>query len=114
MVGVVDVLGILLILFVNTAVSALATRFLRVRLNTRWGSALYVVVLIPFVLLAITMVLSGAFGIGPNLGSAVAVIGVTIVLPMSLGVTFDYVWMPSPEDVDLPEQRDNRKRVRRN
>ncbi|MFC7132530.1 MULTISPECIES: hypothetical protein [Salinibaculum] len=113
MVGVVDIIGLLLILFVNSAVAALATRFFRVRLNTRWGSAAYVVLLIPVVLLALTMVFSGVFGLGPNLGSAVAVLGVTIVVPMSLGVTFDYVWMPSPEEVDLPEQRD-RGRVRRN
>ena len=113
MVGVVDIIGLLLILFVNSAVAALATRFFRVRLNTRWGSAVYVVLLIPVALLALTMVLSGVFGLGPNLGSAVAVLGVTIVVPMSLGVTFDYVWMPAPDEVNLPEQRD-RGRVRRN
>jgi hypothetical protein len=113
MVGVVGILGLLVILFVNTAVTALVTRFFRVRLNTRWGSAVYVVLLIPLLLLALTMVLSGVFGLGPNLGSPAAVVGVTIIVPMALGVTFDYVWMPSPEDVDLPEQRE-RQRVRRN
>jgi apolipoprotein N-acyltransferase len=114
MVGVVDIIGLLLILFVNTAIAALATRFFRVRLDTQWGSAIYVVLLIPVALLAVTMVVSGAFGVGPNLGSPMAVIGVTVVVPMTLGVTFDYVWMPSPEEVDLPEQRDQRQRVRRN
>jgi hypothetical protein len=114
MVGVVGIIGLLLILFVNSAISALATRFFRVRLDTRWGSGVYVALCIPLVLLAVTMVLSGVFRLGPNLGSPAAVVGLTIVLPMTLGVTFDYVWMPSPDDVDLPEQQDTRQRVRRN
>jgi hypothetical protein len=113
MVGVLDILGLLLILFVNSAVAALATRFFRVRLKTQWGSAVYVVLLIPVALVALTMVFSGVFSLGPNLGSATAVVGLTVVVPMALGVTFDYVWMPAPDEVDLPEQRD-RGRVRRN
>lgn len=113
MVGVVDVIGLLLILFVNSALAALVTRFFRVRLHTQWGSALYVLLIIPVLLLVVTLVLSGVFGLGPNLGSPGAVVGLTIVVPLSLGVTFDYVWMPAPDDVEVPDTRDS-GRVRRN
>jgi hypothetical protein len=27
----------------------------------------------------------------------------TVVVPLTLGVTFDYFWMPTPEAVDLPD-----------
>mgnify|MGYP006283566813 FL=1 len=49
---------------------------------------------------------------GPDLGSAGMVLSLTVVAPGSVGVAFDYFWMPSPEDVDLPEARD-RRQVRR-
>ncbi len=114
MVDVAGVIGLLFILFLNSAISALATRFFRVRLNTQWGSAVYVVLIIPVVLLAVTMFLSGAFGVGPNLGTPAAVVGLTVMVPMAIGVTFDYVWMPSPDEVDLPDQRETGQRVRRN
>ena len=40
MVSVVDVVGLLVILGVNSAAAALGTRFFRVRLSTRWGSSM--------------------------------------------------------------------------
>ncbi|MFT4922914.1 MAG: hypothetical protein ACI8XM_002133 [Haloarculaceae archaeon] len=110
MVSVFEALGLAFIVLVNSAVAALLTRFFRVRLKTDWGSAVYVAVVIPVVLLILTML----FGtiMGPNLGSTGAVIGLTVVLPMSLGVSFDYFWMPTPEEVNLPDRRDRRE-VRR-
>jgi hypothetical protein len=98
-----ELLGLLFIVLVNTAATALATRFFRVRLETRWGSAVYTALLVPVLLVVLTLAI-GSLGIGPNLGSPTAVFGVTVVLPMAVGVAFDYFWMPSPEEVDLPEQ----------
>ena len=103
MVSVADVVGLLVILGVNSAVAALLTRFFRVRLKTRWGGMLYAVLLGSFALLVLTLVLGGA-GLGPDLGTPAAVVGVTVVLPLSLGIAFDYFWMPAPEEVDLPEE----------
>ncbi|MFD1585815.1 hypothetical protein ACFR9U_02380 [Halorientalis brevis] len=103
MVSVADVVGLLVILGVNTTIAALATRFFRVRLNTGWGSALYTALLLPLPLVAVVLVLGG-IGLGPNLGTANAVLGVTIVLPMALGIAFDFFWMPAPDEVDVPDR----------
>lgn len=102
MVSVVDVVGLLVILAVNCALAALLTRLFRVRLATQWGSVLYSLLGIPVVLLVVVLVLGGA-GLGPNLGDPATVVGVTILLPMSLGMAFDYFWQPAPDEVDLPE-----------
>ncbi len=104
MVTVVDVVGLLVILLVNGGASALLTRFFRVRLDTRWGPVVYVLLIVPVVLVVFVLVLSGVLGLGPDLGSGGLVVGLTVVLPMALGVAFDYFWMPAPEDVDLPAE----------
>ncbi|MEF8781623.1 MAG: hypothetical protein V5A39_07575 [Haloarculaceae archaeon] len=101
-----EVLGLTVIVFGNTVVAALLTRFLRVRLKTRWGSAAYIAFLVPIALLVSTLLFGSIFG--PNLGSAAAVVGVTVLLPLALGVSFDYFWMPAPEEVDLPERSGGR------
>lgn len=104
MVTLLDAFGLAVILLVNTATVALLTRFFRVRLYTRWGGALYSVVISPVVLVGLTLVLSGVLGLGPDLGSAAAVVALVVVLPLAVGLTFDYFWMPAPEEVDLPEK----------
>jgi len=110
MVAPLELVGLLFILLVNTAIAALMTRFFRVRLHTRWGSAIYTFLLIPVVLLATTIVLGTV--LGPDLGGPGTVITLTIVAPGATGVAFDYFWMPAPEEVDLPET-ENRRQVRR-
>jgi hypothetical protein len=110
MVSVVDVLGLAIIVLGNSAVAALLTRFFRVRLDTGWGSAAYVALGVPLVLLVSTLLLGSV--LGPNLGSPGAVVGVAIALPLAVGVSFDYFWMPAPDDVDVPDRRE-RGRVRR-
>jgi hypothetical protein len=107
MVTVLDAFGLAVILLVNTAVVALLTRFLRVRLHTRWGSALYALFLSPVVLFVLTLFLSGVLKLGPDLGSTAAVVALVIFLPMGTGLAFDYFWMPTPEEVDLPEKYDD-------
>jgi apolipoprotein N-acyltransferase len=112
MVTVVDAVGLVGLLLVNAAVVALMTRFFRVRLDTRWASFVYVLVLCPFVLVVVVLFVSGVLGLGPDLGSTGAVVVVTVALPLAAGVTFDYFWMPSPEEVDLPEQWEREDRSR--
>jgi hypothetical protein len=102
MVSAVGLAGLLVIVLLNSAVTALMTRFFRVRLNTSWGSLVYSVLLCPFVMFVVFMVLGTlGFGAGLNLGNGVAV-AVTILVPLAIGMTFDYVWMPSPDEVELP------------
>jgi hypothetical protein len=103
MISIVDVVGLLVILGVNSAAAALLTRFFRVRLDTRWGAALYAVLLGALALTVLTIVLGG-LGLGPNLGTPAAVVGLTVILPLATGIAFDYFWMPAPDDVDLPAE----------
>jgi cell division protein FtsW (lipid II flippase) len=107
MVDAADALGLALLVLVNSAAAALLTRFFRVRLQTRWGSLAYIAFAVPVALLVSTLVLGSV--LGPDLGSAATVVGVSILLPFSLGVSFDYFWMPAPEEVDLPERRNARR-----
>jgi hypothetical protein len=110
MVSVLDLVGLLLILFVNTAIAALLTRFFRVHMRTAWGSALYAVLVSPVLQLVVVLFGSGVVGLGPDLGSSAVVVGLTILTPLAVGVAFDYFWMPAPEDLDLPEQRTRDRR----
>ncbi|QIO24046.1 hypothetical protein [Haloarcula sp. JP-L23] len=102
MVSVVGLVGLLVIVLVNSAVTALMTRFFRVRMNTRWGSLVYSILLCPLAMFVLFMVFGVlGFGGGLNLSTTVAVL-LAIVVPLVVGMTFDYVWMPSPDEVDLP------------
>ncbi len=104
MVDAVGIVGLLVIVLVNSALAALMTRFFRVRLDTSWGSLLYALFLIPLTMVLVLFVLSGVFDLGADLGSRAAVITLTIAVPLALGLTFDYFWMPAPEEVELPER----------
>jgi len=103
MVGVLDLVGVLVIVLLNSGVTALMTRFFRVRLDTRWGSLLYALLLCPVALFVLLLVFSGVFKLGGNLGSRATVVTLMIFLPLALGMTFDYVWMPSPDEVEVPD-----------
>lgn len=102
MVSAVGLAGLLVIVLLNSALTALMTRFFRVRLNTRWGGLLYSILLCPVAMFVVFMVLS-VLGLGAGLGlSSGAAIGLAILVPLALGMTFDYVWMPAPDEVELP------------
>lgn len=103
MVSIGGIIQLFIIIVINTAAAALLTRFFRVRLNTDWGPVIYSVFLTPIVLVIFTQILGG-LGFGFDLGSARLVVGITIVLPLALGITYDYFWMPAPEEVELPEK----------
>lgn len=98
-------LGLAVMFAVHTAIAAVGTRLLRVRLSSRWGPIVYAVVVLPVVLVASTMVLSGVVGLGANLGDARTALFLLVVVPLALGMTIDYVWMPAPDEVQLPEAR---------
>lgn len=104
MASVVGLVGIVVIVAVNAAVAAVATRFFRLRLATSWGPVVYVAILVPPALVALTLVLSGVFGLGSNLGSTSTALLVAVVVPLALGVSVDLFWMPPPEEVELPER----------
>jgi len=110
MVAVIDVVGLLAILFVNTALAALLTRFFRVQMKTDWGSAVYVATVVPVLQLVVLLFGSGILNLGPDVGSPAMVIGLTIVTPLAVGVAFDYFWMPAPGDLDVPDERRGRGR----
>ena len=102
MVSAVDIVGLFIILGVNSVVAALLTRFFSVQLNTQWGPIVYSVLLTPLVLVILVLVMGGA-GLGPNLGSAATVLGLTVLVPLALGMSFDYFWQPSPDEVEVPD-----------
>ena len=103
MVTVLALAGLAVVVGVHTVVAAVATRLFRVRLESRWGPLVYTAVLVPVLLVLSTMVLTGVLGVGPDLGDAGTVVFVLIVVPTVLGVTIDYVWMPAPDEVELPD-----------
>ena len=100
MVSVFEAVGLVAIIGGNTAIAAVLTRVFRVYMKTHWGSVLYTLLITPVALLVVTLVAGTV--LGPNLGDPNAVVGLTILLPMTLGVAFDYFWMPAPDEVELP------------
>ncbi|EMA36620.1 hypothetical protein [Halococcus hamelinensis] len=103
MVSVVDLVGLSVVVLVNTGIAAVGTRLLRVTLATWWGVAVYGLVLVPAVETAVALVLTGPVGLGPNLGTPTAVMALVVALPFALGVAIDFFWMPAPDEVDLPD-----------
>lgn len=104
-----SIIGLVLfggVLVAHTLVAAVATRFFRLRLDTQFGWVLYSLTLIPVVLFLSTLVVSGVFQIGPNLGSSTVVFGVMIGLPLAVGLTLDLLYVAQPEEVELPNTRD--------
>lgn len=104
MVGVVGLTAVLVIILVNSTLAALATRFFRVRLATSWGSLLYTILFVPLGLVVLIPVYSFLFGRFMQVGSNTVLLIVAIVVPLSLGLTFDYFWMPAPDQVELSDQ----------
>ncbi|WP_254840666.1 hypothetical protein [Natronomonas marina] len=101
MVSVFEAVGLVVLLGLNTFLAAVLTRMFRVRMETRWGGVLYTLLLTPVVLVVATLLLGQI--LGPNLGDAATVLGVTVLVPLTLGIAFDYFWMPSPDEVEVPD-----------
>ena len=79
------------VLVAHTLIAAVATRFFRIRMETQWGSVLY------------ALLFAGVLGIGVDLGSSATVVGVMIGLPVALGFTVDVLYMPRPDEYELPD-----------
>ncbi|GAB6880455.1 hypothetical protein JCM17823_27290 [Halorubrum gandharaense] len=95
------------LLAVHTLLAGVLTRFFRLRLNTSWGWILYTALLTPAALLGSTLFFTGALGVGAgvDLGSPTAVIGILVFLPTVLGAAIDYLYVPPPEEYELPDTR---------
>lgn len=106
MVSVVSLVLLGVVLLIHTLIAAVMTRFFRLRLSTQWGYIIYALFLIPLVLFFSTLVFTGVLGIGVNLGSPAAALGIMIGMPMVLGFTIDTLYVPPPEAYEnLPESR---------
>ena len=99
--------SLLVLVAFHTFLAGVATRFFRLRLSTSWGSILYTAVLTPALLLVSTLVFTGALGVGTgiNVGSPTILLVLLIGLPLALGVAIDYLYVPSPDEYELPDTR---------
>jgi hypothetical protein len=100
MVSVLNLALLGVVLVINTLIAAVMTRFFRIRLKTRTGAVIYALLLIPVVLFVTTM-LFGAV-IPGNLGVSV-LLGLWIGMPLVLGFTIDVLYVPPPEEIELPD-----------
>lgn len=110
MASLLGVVGLVVLLGIHTLLAAVLTRFFRLRLESRWGWIVYSFLLIPPVLLASTLVLAGVIGLGVDLGSPAVAAAVTVGLPLALGFAVDTLYVPPPDEVDLPEPDTPRER----
>lgn len=107
MVGVVEGASLAVIVAGHTFLAAIAVRLFRERLTTRWTPIVFALAIVPLLLIASTLIVSGWLGLGPDLGTPTAALFVLVGVPLGLGLAVDYLWMPPPEDVELPEPRES-------
>lgn len=106
MVSVVGLISMLVVLALHTLAAAVITRYFRVVLNTDWGWVVYTLFFVPSVLLLSTLFFTGPLGAGIDLGSPTAVFAIMILLPLSVGVAIDVLYIPPPEEIELPTPRE--------
>ncbi|WP_418281082.1 hypothetical protein [Halorubrum sp. DTA98] len=89
----------------HTLLAGVLTRFFRLRLSTTWGWVVYTAVLTPMVLLGSTLLFTGFLGVGSgvDLGSPTVVAAVLVFLPVALGAAIDYLYVPPPDEYELPD-----------
>jgi hypothetical protein len=102
MATVLDIVLMGAVLVGNTFLAAVMTRFFRIQLDTRWGAVVYTVLIVP-VVLAVTTIGAFSLGVGVDLGSAAAALALMVGLPMGLGVTIDVLYVPAPDEYELPD-----------
>lgn len=103
MAGVIEWVVFGVVLAIHSLLAAVITRFFRIRMRTQAGWAIYTALVAPFVLLVTTLIAAGPLGIGPPLGGPSVALAVMIALPVTVGVTLDLLYVPAPEEYDLPE-----------
>lgn len=101
--SVVAAVGLVFMMLVHTVLSAIGTRFFRVRMNTSWGAAIYAATVIPAVLLVSMIFFSGVLGLGGFVGGLDTTLLLVVILPLSLGVAIDLFWVPAPDEVEVPD-----------
>jgi len=101
--SLVGAIGLVVVIALHTLIAAVGTRFLRIRMDTTWGSAIYALTVLPVVLLLSTYLLTGFVGIGTSVGGLEVALLLVLVLPLFLGYTIDVFWVPAPEELELPE-----------
>ena len=89
------------VLAAHTLIAAVLARFFRIRLDTQWGWVVYSLALIPLVLVATTLV-AGAV-IPPLFEGAPLLLATFVGLPLALGFTIDLLYVPAPDEYDLPD-----------
>jgi hypothetical protein len=105
MVSVVGLVAFGAVLVVHTLLAAVLTRFFRLRLKTQWGYVIYSFAIIPVALLVTTLVFFGVLPVGAGLNLDTAtLLGAAIGLPLALGFTIDTLYVPAPEEYDLPRR----------
>ena len=103
MASALSIAFLLALVAAHTLVAAVLTRYFRIALDTRGGVAVFTLTGIPVVLLASTYVFSGLLGLGPGLGSPAIVLTLLVAVPVGLGALVDVLYVPPPDDVELPE-----------
>lgn len=95
------------VLAFHTLVAAVMTRFFRLRMKTQIGWVLYSLVLTPVALVLSTMVFTGVLNIGQgvNFGGPTPAFAVMVGVPLALGFTIDVLYVPAPDEYELPETR---------
>ena len=107
MLALIGYVSLLALMAFHTLLAAVTTRFFRLRLKTSWGSVVYTIVLTPMLLFVSTLFFTGVLGVGAgvDLGSPTVVVSALVLLPIVLGVAIDYLYVPPPEEYELPDTR---------
>ncbi len=105
MLSIIGLVLFFIVLAMHTLVAAVMTRFFRLRLETQAGWVAYSLGFIPVVLFLSTLVFTGVFQIGPNLGSPTVAFAIMIGLPVALGLTIDLLYVAQPDEVELPQKQ---------
>ena len=93
-------------LAVNTLVVAVLSRFFRIRLKTQWGWVTYTMLVSPVVLLVLGLIQGVVIQSPLFEGAAGLFLAVFVGVPLALGFTVDLLYVPPPEEYDLPETAD--------
>jgi hypothetical protein len=100
MASVLNLVLLGVVLVINTLIAAVMTRFFRLRLKTRAGAVLYALLLIPLALFVTTMLFGAVI---PGEVSVGLLLGLWIGMPLVLGFTIDVLYVPAPDEIDLPK-----------
>lgn len=89
-------------LAVNTLVVAVLSRFFRIRLKTQWGWVTYTLLVSPVVLLVLGLIQGTVIAAPLFEGAAGLFLAVFVGVPLTLGFTIDLLYVPPPDEYDLP------------